>query len=244
MCLRNRYCQSYILRGIGNIVSRVATGARWTVRGLAELLVTAGVLVLLFAVYLVFWSDVRTAAAQHDLRATFEHQTQQVAAAAEDRPAPGQAGAGEGRRESHSGGVPARCRHRRDAHPTPRTGLGVDRRRGRRARGPRQGTRPLPGHRRTRRDRQLRGRRAPRHQRRAVRLPRHGRARRPRHRPDPDRLVGLHGDPQSPGRPRPRSTSSPPCPANRAPSPTRRSSPWSPVTPAGDRASASSSTDC
>ena len=77
-------------------VSRVATAARWTVRGLAELLVTAGVLVLLFAVYLVFWSDVRTAAAQHDLRATFEHQTQQVAAAAEDRPAPDKPGRAKG----------------------------------------------------------------------------------------------------------------------------------------------------
>ena len=54
--------------------------ARLLARGSAELLVTAGVLVLLFAVYLVFWSDVRTAAAQSDLRDSFEQQTEAVAA--------------------------------------------------------------------------------------------------------------------------------------------------------------------
>jgi len=52
-------------------------------RGGAELLVTGGVLVLLFAVYLVVWSDVRTAAAQSDLQADFDEQTEAVSAQAE-----------------------------------------------------------------------------------------------------------------------------------------------------------------
>ena len=55
-------------------------------RGRAELLVTAGVLVLLFAVYLVVWSDVRTAAAQQDLQAEFDETTEAVSTPA----APGQ----------------------------------------------------------------------------------------------------------------------------------------------------------
>jgi sortase A len=51
-----------------------------TARGGAEILLTAGVVVLLFAVYLVFWSDVRTAAAQEVLQAEFEEQTEQTLA--------------------------------------------------------------------------------------------------------------------------------------------------------------------
>lgn len=47
---------------------------RAVARTVAEVMVTAGVVVLLFAVYLVFWSDVRTAAAQSDLRADFAEQ--------------------------------------------------------------------------------------------------------------------------------------------------------------------------
>lgn len=47
-------------------------------RTLAELLVTLGLVVVAFAVYLVFWSDVRNAAAQADLRDTFEAQVQQA----------------------------------------------------------------------------------------------------------------------------------------------------------------------
>ncbi len=62
----------------------VGVFVRGLVRGTGELLVTAGALVLLFAVYLVVWSDVRTAAAQSDLRADFAAQT-----AAVDRDATG-----------------------------------------------------------------------------------------------------------------------------------------------------------
>lgn len=62
---------------------------RGLVRGVAELLLTSGVLVLLFAVYLVVWSDVRTAAAQSDLRADFAELT---AAPAPAPSGPGQPG--------------------------------------------------------------------------------------------------------------------------------------------------------
>lgn len=59
---------------------------RGLARGVAEVLVTAGVLVLLFAVYLVVWSDVRTAAAQSDLRSDFAQQLE----AAPVTPEPGE----------------------------------------------------------------------------------------------------------------------------------------------------------
>lgn len=55
---------------------------RGLLRGLGELLVTAGGLVLLFAVYVVLWSDVVTAAAQSDLRADFAEQVEAVSSAA------------------------------------------------------------------------------------------------------------------------------------------------------------------
>lgn len=47
-------------------------------RLLAELLVTLGLVVVAFAVYVVLWSDVRNAAAQADLRDTFEAQVRQA----------------------------------------------------------------------------------------------------------------------------------------------------------------------
>ena len=126
---------------------------RGVIRGGAELLVTLGVLVLLFAVYLVVWSDVRTAAAQQDLQAEFDETTQAVSAPAD----PGQPvevapyEPGEGIAEM----------------TIPRLGEDwkLDRRRGRRHRGHREGARPLPGHRGARAARQLRGRRPPGHQR-------------------------------------------------------------------------------
>ncbi|TNC45336.1 class E sortase [Mumia zhuanghuii] len=59
-------------------MSKSGNVARTLARTTAETLVTGGVVVLLFAVYLVFWSDVQTAAAQVDLRDDFK---QQVAAA-------------------------------------------------------------------------------------------------------------------------------------------------------------------
>lgn len=57
---------------------------RLLIRGVAELLMTAGIAVLLLAVYLVFWSDVTTAVAQADLRATF---VAQAPAPSGDQPA-------------------------------------------------------------------------------------------------------------------------------------------------------------
>jgi len=56
----------------------VITAVRGFVRTSAELLVTLGLVVVAFAVYLLFWSDVQNAAAQDDLRATFDSQVAQA----------------------------------------------------------------------------------------------------------------------------------------------------------------------
>lgn len=53
---------------------------RFALRASAELLLTVGALVVAFAVYLVFWSNVQNASAQNDLRDTFEAQVQQASA--------------------------------------------------------------------------------------------------------------------------------------------------------------------
>lgn len=63
-----------------SVMSQSARVAGTVVRSGAELLVTGGVVVLLFAVYLVVWSDVQTAAAQVDLRDDFESQVEAAAA--------------------------------------------------------------------------------------------------------------------------------------------------------------------
>ncbi|WP_167003627.1 class E sortase [Mumia sp. ZJ430] len=63
----------------GNVVRTLARTA-------AETLVTGGVVVLLFAVYLVFWSDVQTAAAQVDLRDDFKQQAAAVPATSKAAP--------------------------------------------------------------------------------------------------------------------------------------------------------------
>lgn len=52
---------------------------RLVVRTSAELLVTLGLVVVAFAVYVVFWSDVQNAAAQSKLRDTFQAQVEQAA---------------------------------------------------------------------------------------------------------------------------------------------------------------------
>ena len=67
-------------------MSQSARVARTVVRSAAELLVTGGVVVLLFAVYLVVWSDVQTAAAQVDLRDDFESLVEAAAAPGTDVP--------------------------------------------------------------------------------------------------------------------------------------------------------------
>ncbi len=54
------------------------TVLRGSVRVGAELLVTLGLVVVAFAVYLLFWSDVQNAAAQDDLRSTFDAQVAQA----------------------------------------------------------------------------------------------------------------------------------------------------------------------
>lgn len=59
-------------------MGRPAQLVRGTVRGAAELLLTCGAVVLLFALYLVVWSDVQTAAAQGDLRDDFAKLTEQA----------------------------------------------------------------------------------------------------------------------------------------------------------------------
>jgi sortase A len=72
-------------------MSKPAAAGRTLLRTAAELLVTGGVVVLLFAAYVVVWSDVQTAAAQVELREDFESQTRSVAAtpgAAAATPAP------------------------------------------------------------------------------------------------------------------------------------------------------------
>ncbi|MGH1564969.1 class E sortase [Mumia sp. DW29H23] len=63
-------------------MSQSARAVRTLARTSAELLVTGGVVVLLFAIYLVVWSDVQTAAAQVDLRDDFEQQIEAAAAPA------------------------------------------------------------------------------------------------------------------------------------------------------------------
>ncbi len=51
---------------------------RVLVRTGAELLVTLGLVVVAFAAYLMVWSDVQNAAAQSELRETFEAQVVQA----------------------------------------------------------------------------------------------------------------------------------------------------------------------
>ncbi|MFC6151062.1 class E sortase [Mumia xiangluensis] len=65
-------------------MNQSAVVARAFARTAAELLVTGGVVVLLFAAYVVVWSDVQTAAAQVELRDDFKSQAQSA-----DAPAPG-----------------------------------------------------------------------------------------------------------------------------------------------------------
>ncbi|PJJ56359.1 sortase A [Mumia flava] len=60
-----------------------STATRSLARAAAELLVTCGAVVLLFGVYLVFWSDVQASVAQVGLRDDFEQQVE----AAQDGPA-------------------------------------------------------------------------------------------------------------------------------------------------------------
>jgi sortase A len=57
----------------------VTSVVRLVVRTSAELLVTLGLVVVAFAVYVVFWSDVQNAAAQSKLRDTFQAQVEQAA---------------------------------------------------------------------------------------------------------------------------------------------------------------------
>ncbi len=110
------------------------------------------------------------------------------------------------------GAVRARRGHRRDDDPEAGRGLGVDRRRGRRHRGHRQGARPLPGHGGARRARQLRGRRAtgPPTASRSPTSTRSSPA--TTSSSAPRRLVRLHRDPAPRSSRRPRSTSSTPVP--------------------------------
>ena len=202
----------------GTSVSKSATQHRWSpLRGLASLLVTAAVLGCCCSPS-ISCSRRETCAppppARH-LHATFASaEPSRSAAAAEDRPAPASPRA---RKASPAAFQPGAGIAAIVPHLGPEK-LGVDRRRAARrrslAKGPAASQAP-PDPARSATSRSP----GTGHQRRAVRL-RHGRrARRPRH-PSSGPPIGwslLHGDPQSPGRPRPGGPpASPPCPANRA----------------------------